>query len=265
MTIPTPAIKSGTQVVQRVAALMRGVSARNRVGARLIDLCTEINIERPTAHRILQGLVSEGLIRQDESTKRYFLGNVVYEMGLAASPRTNMRDLCHSHLQQIAQCTGDTVFLTIRAGFDGVCIDRAEGAFPIKVFVLEVGRRRPINIGGGALAILSFLDDNEIERILKINKDRCAEKFPNYSEAEVRKNIARARARGYVVSDVVELPGVRTIAAPIFDKNRHPVAAISVATLNTRLDKDRSELVLDCINKAIEQIQPNLLNIETEN
>jgi len=88
MTIATPAIKSGTQVVQRVAALMRGVSARNRVGARLIDLCTEINIERPTAHRILQGLVSEGLIRQDESTKRYFLGNVVYEMGLAASPRT---------------------------------------------------------------------------------------------------------------------------------------------------------------------------------
>lgn len=265
MNSVTPAIKSGTQVVQRVAALMRGVSSRNRVGARLIDLCTEINIERPTAHRILQGLVSEGLIRQDESTKRYFLGNVIYEMGLAASPRTNMRDLCHSHLQHIAQSTGDTVFLTIRTGFDGVCIDRAEGAFPIKVFVLEVGHRRPINIGGGALALLSFLEDNEIERILKVNKDRCLEKFPNYSEAEVRKNILRARARSHVISDVVELPGVRTIAVPIFDKNNHPVAAISVATLSSRLDKDRTELVLDCINKAIAQIQPNLLNIETEN
>jgi DNA-binding IclR family transcriptional regulator len=265
MNTSSPAIKSGTQVVQRVSALLRGVSARNRVGARLIDLCTEIHIERPTAHRILQGLVSEGLIRQDESTKRYFLGNVIYEMGLAASPRTNMRDLCHAHLQQIAQCTGDTVFLTIRAGFDGVCIDRAEGAFPIKVFVFEVGHRRPINVGGGAIAILSFLEDNEIERILKINKDRCLEKFTNYSEAEVRKTIARARGRGYVISDVVELPGVRTIAVPIFDKNNHPVAAISVATLTTRLDKDRTELVLDCLKKAIEQIQPNLLNIETEN
>ena len=146
MTAPTAAIKSGTQVVQRVAALLRSVSARNRLGARLIDLCTEVNIERPTAHRILQGLVSEGLIRQDETTKRYFLGSMIYEMGLAASPRTNMRDLCHAHLQQIAQATGDTVFLTTRTGFDGVCIDRAEGAFPIKVFVLEVGRRRPLNM-----------------------------------------------------------------------------------------------------------------------
>ncbi len=70
MTPPTAAIKSGTQVVQRVAALLRSVSARNRLGARLIDLCTEVNIERPTAHRILQGLVSEGLIRQDETSKR---------------------------------------------------------------------------------------------------------------------------------------------------------------------------------------------------
>jgi DNA-binding IclR family transcriptional regulator len=91
------------------------------------------------------------------------------------------------------------------------------------------------------------------------------EKFANYSEAEVRKNIVRTRGRGYVVSDVVELPGVRTIAVPIFDKNNHPVAAISVSTLSTRLDKDRTELVLDCLNKAIAQIQPNLLNIETEN
>jgi len=263
--IATAASKSGTQVVQRVAALMRGVSARNRVGARLIDLCTEIQIERPTAHRILQGLVSEGLIRQDESTKRYFLGNVVYEMGLVASPRINIRDLCRAQLQQIAVDTEDTVFLTIRAGFDGVCIDRAEGVFPIKVFAVEVGRRRPLNIGGGALAILSFLDKNEIERILTINKDRCVERFSNYSEAEVRKNIARARARGYVVSDVVELPGVRSVAVPIFDRNNIPVAAISVATLSTRLDKHRTELALNCINKAIKQIQPNLLNIDADN
>jgi DNA-binding IclR family transcriptional regulator len=264
MTIPSAATKSGTQVVQRVAALLRGVSARNRIGARLIDLCTEVAIERPTAHRILQGLVSEGLIRQDESTKRYFLGSAIYEMGLAASPRTNIRDLCHPHLQQIAQATGDTVSLTARAGFDGVCIDRAEGAFPIKVFVLEVGKRRPLNVGGGALAIMSFLDDNEIERIFKVNAERCRDKYPNYSEANARKTIARARTRGFVISDVIELPGVRSIAVPLRDKNNVPIAGISVSTLTTRMDKARSDLALSEITKAIEQIQQHLLAAEPD-
>ena len=109
------------------------------------------------------------------------------------------------------------------------------------------------------------MDDNEIERILSINKERCAEKFPNYSEAEVRKIIARARARGFVISDAVELPGVRTIAFPIFDKHNHPVAAISVATLSQRMDKSRSDLAISCITKAIEQIQPTLLAMEDGN
>ena len=263
-TSVSPATKSGTQVIQRVAALLRGISLRNRVGARLIDLCDEIDIERPTAHRILQGLVSEGLVRQDEANKRYYLGSAIYEMGLTASPRTNIRDLCHPYLQQIAQQTGDTVFLTTRAGFDGVCIDRAEGAFPIKVFVLDVGRRRPLNVGGGALAIMGFLDDDEMNRILKVNQDRCVEKYPNYSESAARKTILRARSKGFVVSDSIELSGVRTIAVPIFDRNNQPIAAISVSTVVQRMDKSRSEMVLSCITSAIERIQPNLFKLDAE-
>lgn len=264
LTSSSSATKSGTQVIQRVAALLRGISLHNRIGARLIDLCAEVEIERPTAHRILQGLVSEGLVRQDEANKRYYLGSAMYEMGLTASPRTNIRDLCHPYLQQIAQQTGDTVFLTMRTGFDGVCIDRAEGAFPIKVFVLDIGRRRPLNVGGGALAIMSFLDDDEMSRILKINHDRCVEKYPNYSESAARKTITRARSKGFVVSDSIELPGVRTIAVPLFDRQQQPIAAISVSTVIQRMDKNRSEMVLSCITHSIERIQPYLTKLEVD-
>lgn len=258
------ASKSGTQVVQRVAALLHAISACNRVGGRLIDLCDEVGIERPTAHRILQGLVSEGLVRQDESTKRYFLGNAIYEMGLAASPRTNLRDLCHPYLQQIAQQTGDTVFLIMRSGFDGVCIDRVEGAFPIKVFLLDVGRRRPLNIGGGAQAILSFLGDDDINRILRVNLERSLEKHPNYLESNVRKTIARARAKGYVVTDALDLPGVRSLGMPVFDRLHRPVAGISVSSVLQRMDRNRTEMITSCMAKAIEQIQAHLAQVDPD-
>ena len=63
-----------------------------------------------------------------------------------------------------------------------------------------------MNVGGGALAIMSFLDDNEIERIFKVNADRCREKYPNYSEANARKTIARARTRGFVwIEELIEI------------------------------------------------------------
>jgi DNA-binding IclR family transcriptional regulator len=63
---------------------------------------------------------------------------------------------------------------------------------------------------------------------------------------------------------VIELPGVRSIAVPLRDKNNVPIAGISVSTLTTRMDKARSDLALSEITKAIEQIQQHLHNSETE-
>src|SRR6218665_2093181 len=136
---PQPARVAGSQVVQRIALLMRLVAAGQGSGLRLADLYRAADLERPTVHRLLQSLVAERLLRQDSHTHRYFLGPAMYEMGLAASPTLAL---------------GDIVFLTERSGLDGVCTDRAEGDAPIKVYVLEIGRRRPLTVGGGSAAIL---------------------------------------------------------------------------------------------------------------
>ena len=85
---------SGSQVVQRVALLMRLVAAGQRSGLRLADLHRAASLERPTVHRLLQALVGERLLRQDGASRRYFLGPAMYEMGLAASPQLALRDIC---------------------------------------------------------------------------------------------------------------------------------------------------------------------------
>jgi len=248
----------GSQVVQRVALLMRLVAAAQRSGVRLAELHRAAGLERPTAHRLLQALVAERLLRQDGKSRRYFLGPAMYEMGLAASPQLALRDICHPHLQHIAQMTGDTVFLTERSGLDGVCTDRAEGNAPIKAYVLEVGKRRPLTVGGGATSILSAMDDIEFDRVCRSNLERALARFPRYSEAVLRRNIAQARARGYMLSKVLELPEVRTVAVPIREPGGHPVAAISVSTVVTRLDDRRSTEVGALLRGAVDAIEAAL-------
>ncbi|HEX2548115.1 MAG TPA: IclR family transcriptional regulator [Ramlibacter sp.] len=250
-----PARASGSQVVQRVALLMRLVAAGQRSGLRLADLHRAADLERPTAHRLLQALVAERLLRQDGESRRYFLGPAMYEMGLAASPQLALRDICHPHLERIAQMTGDTVFLTERSGLDGVCTDRAEGKAPIKAYVLEVGKRRPLVVGGGATAILSAMDDIELDRVCRANLERTLKRFPRYSEAVLRRSIARARARGYVLSKVLELPDVRTVAVPIREPGGAPVAAISVSSVATRMDDERAAEVAASLRRAIDDIE----------
>ena len=241
---------SGTQSIQRAALLLRLLTAHHRTGLRLVELYRQAELERPTAHRILQGLIAERLVMQDQVSKRYYLGPLVYEMGLAASARSQLRDICHGHLRELAEASTDTVFLTARSGLDGVCLDRAEGAFPIKVFVLEVGRRRPLGAGGGAMAILSAMAAAESERILQSNAARLRDRFPRYDEDTARSVIVRGRGLGHVIYDVLEVPGIRTVAMPIVDSAGQSVAALSIATMAQRLQPDRVAELLPTMRGA---------------
>lgn len=252
--------RTGTQAIQRCATLLRLITTYNRNGMRLVDLYRSSNLTRPTAHRLLQALVSEGFVRQDTRTKRYFLGSLTYVMGVAAAaPYTyDLRDMCQLHLREVADQTGDTVFLTMRSGFDGVCIARAEGAFPIKVFVLDVGRRRPLNIGAGALAIMSALSDDEIQRICVANQEKVKNSYPGFRLEQMWQRIKRARTQGYLLNDVLEVEAVRSIAVPILDPHQRPIGAISISALKNRLVGVALEEKVRVLRQAVEAIQDKL-------
>lgn len=250
--------RSGAQMIQRCAALLKLVTARNRDGLRLVDLHQAAGLARPTTHRILQALVAERLLRQDERSKRYHLGALIYEMGLAATSPYDLRDVCQPFLQSLAADTGDTVFLTIRSGFDSVCAGRAEGAYPIKAYVTDVGRHRPLNIGAGALAFLSGLSDDEIERIYQVNRERIAGAYPGFRERVMWESIRHARSHGYLVNEVIEVEGIRSIAMPVVGAHGAPVGGISVSTLKKRLTGSLLSRKVEMLRAAVEGVEAKL-------
>ncbi|WP_231755186.1 IclR family transcriptional regulator [Bordetella sp. N] len=254
----TTCASAGTQTLHRAVSLLRLITANNRSGSRLVDLYRRTGLERPTAHRILQGMIAEQLIRQDSRSKRYYLGSLLYEMGLAAAPKLALRDVCHPYLETLAQQTGDTVFMTVRSGFDGVCVARADGSFPIKMFVLDVGRHRPLNVGAGGLAVLSALPDDEIQRICRVNVTRTQRKNPRFTDAQLRASIAATRRRGYATNKVMDNPPVHSVGLVVRYPDGAPAAGISVSTLASRLGKDRLEMVVRCLGEAVESIEADL-------
>src|SRR6185295_7415921 len=198
---------TGTQSIERALLLLREIAAHNRSGSRLLDLATRTALQRPTVHRMLKCLASENMVQQDPDSHRYFLGPMVFELGLTAAPRFNLREICHPALTRIAEATGDTVFLTHRSGLDSVCLDRREGAFPIKTFTLEIGMRRPLGVGTGSLAILSALPEEEIQKVVGANSGRLPEYGLN--PGALLAQVKRSQKLGYAMREVPGLAGVR--------------------------------------------------------
>jgi DNA-binding IclR family transcriptional regulator len=249
---------SGTQSIERALTLMREIAAHNRTGSRLLDLASRTGLQRPTVHRMLKCLTVEDMVQQDPETHRYFLGPMVFELGLTAAPRFNLREICHPAMGRIADATGDTVFLTQRSGLDSVCVDRQEGTFPIKTFTLEIGMRRPLGVGTGSLAILSALSDEEVKHVISSITPR----LPEYglTPTSLLAQVKRAQKLGFAVREMPSLAGVRSVGQAIHNQSGVAFAGLSVSAISSRMNEKRVTELATLLRNEVRLVEKQLAN-----
>jgi DNA-binding IclR family transcriptional regulator len=246
----------GTQTIQRAALLLRLLTYHNRTGLRLVDLAALSQMERPTVHRMLQGLIDESFVVQDQESRKYYLGPALYEMGLTASPKNHLRDVCLPFLQWVAANTGVTVFLTVRSGFDGVCLDRKDGASITTTTIpdFDIGQRRPLGMGTGCMALLSALPDEVVDGIIAFNDQRNAFSREPMTVRQLREKVAETRDKGYASRTLQTQPPMSALGVVIPDSGRGPVGALSVRDLAPRLQGKYQEQLVLILRRAVEDI-----------
>lgn len=244
----------GTQVLRRIGQILRFVAEHNRDGARLTDVAGALELEPPTAHRLLRGLVSERMIQFDEGSKRYRLGPELYELGLAAASRFDLIEFIAPSIQRLVEATGDSVVVTVRSGVEGVCVARRHGAFPIQTSVVRVGSRRPLSSGAGGLAIMSTLEEAKARSIAQANTGGERTRV-----ATLLKRIREAQQLGYAVNEYRQpAPGIVALGVPICGTYGECIAGIAVVALGNRLSGKRRGEVVGLLKNEARLIQEEL-------
>ncbi len=220
---------------------------------RLVDLSAQMSLERPTAHRLLKALTLEGMLVQDPKTRRYGLGPLLFELGISATHQFNLKDICQPACTALAEQTGDTAFLFLRSGYDAVCISRTQGSYPIQTPSVPVGSRQPLGVSAGGLALLSALPDEEIETVIKAVEPRLGA----YGELDAEKLLelcALAKVMGYASTGNHAVPGVRAVGLPILNVAKSPIAAITVAATQSRMNDRRVAEILPMLKAAAREV-----------
>lgn len=246
----------GTQSIRRTLAILRILAAGQEHGVRLTDIVEESGLNRPTAHRILRVLVAERVVEQDASTRRYLIGQEVSLLGLARSARSPVRAVAEPYLRHLAEETGDTVFLTIRSGFDSICVDRQTGSYPVKVLSIEIGARRPLGVGVGGLVLLSYLSRSEATSIIRANTQRLARH--ELSATRLRERVRITLTKGYAYTETGVVRGTKAVAVPVFDPAGKAVAAISIAATSDRLSTARLATLVNLMTQQANRISRRL-------
>jgi DNA-binding IclR family transcriptional regulator len=232
---------ASAQTVARAIQLLRLVASSHSRNLRLVDIAEMAQLEKSTAHRLLQRLEEERMLVRDPGMRGYRLGPLLYELGLAALPETNLRELSHPALQALARATGDMAFLVVRSGFESVCLDRIAGNFAIQTMTQGVGDRHPLGVGAGGLAILAALSEADAKIVI----EAVAPQLRRYrlTEKLLRECVDATRERGCAVDEGSAAMDVTALGRAVRDRSGAPVAAVFVPSIKSRMSENRQREV----------------------
>ena len=257
----TPGSLAGSQSVDRALALLGMVGRRPREGASLGELVAESGLNKPTVRRLMLALIRNGMVEQNEATRRYFLGEESYILGTFAAHRHGLLELSFEPLSRLAQQTGDAAFLSVRRGFSALCLHREEGTYPIRTYALMTGRLHPLGVGAGSLAMLAALPDAEVEATLAANAARLQADYPGLPPAQIRARVVETRAQGYALNPGLVFPDSWGLGVALRRPDGALAGALSLAAIESRMQQPRREELVAQLQAAAQEIEQTLAQL----
>ena len=95
--------------IARVFTLLRLVGEAEAGGLRLTEAAQRAGLPRPTVHRLLRSLATEGAIAFDARTKRYTLGLGLFLLAARAGNVLGLRDIARPVLLRLDMQAGHGV------------------------------------------------------------------------------------------------------------------------------------------------------------
>ena len=165
------------------------------------DIARALAMHRTVVHRSLMTLSQRGFVRRVEDG--YMAGITLLRLAQAVEPE--LLGAARPVLEQLAHAHGETFILAVRDGDEAVQIEQAVGSRHFVRVQLARGFRHPLPSGAGGRAILAFLDQATIARLV------AAAPAPRKLAALV----AKARVDGFATSHDELSAGVHGISVPV--------------------------------------------------
>jgi DNA-binding IclR family transcriptional regulator len=219
--------------VSRAVAILRLLGrSPNAMGVKAI--AQSLGMVTSTCLHIVRVLVEEGLLKVDESTKRYSLGSGLLSLARNALQANTFSAMVQPVLDRVAAKWGVTTMAAEVSGLDHiVVVALSKSHAPFRLHV-DVGSRFPalISATGRLTAAFSQSPWHNIEKRFRMLEWASP---PDY---EVWKSqVEQARARGYSIDFGNYISGITLVGVPVFDAKHRMTHSLTAAGVANQMDK----------------------------
>jgi IclR family acetate operon transcriptional repressor len=196
--------------------------------ATLTELATRTGLNISTCHHLLATLIQRGFAAKVPGRRLCALGARILYLGTPACRSIQPRR-AQPYLEAINQATGETVHLAALQGDAVVTLAMREARHAVRVDTGKIGKLEAPHATSVGKAILAWLPEDEMRRILAHGMERFTDntitEFPALIES-----LRAVRRNGYAIDREEFLPGVICVGAAIRDQAGTVIGGISAST-----------------------------------
>ncbi len=228
----------------RIRSLERALDVLAHVsetgGQTLSEIAGALDASPATTYRILSTFAARGMLEMDAAGQTWHVGPAAFRIGSAFLRRSSMVERARPLMRALMAETGETANLGVESGGEVLFLSQVETHEAIRAF-FPPGTLSPMYASGIGKALLAAMEDGALERYLaRTSLVRFTDKTI-CERAALLDELARIRAQGYAFDDEEKSPGMRCVAAPVFNAFGEVVAGISVSGPTARMSRGEIE------------------------
>ncbi|WP_220267065.1 IclR family transcriptional regulator [Enterobacter sp. Colony194] len=209
----------------------------------ITEISKQLGIPKSTTFDILYTLLDKGYLEQaNEKQKSFKLGVKLFQTGACYLEQTPFQNVAHLVLEKLAEVAGETAFLALLNNDELVYFDKVESPNSVRTSA-RIGSNNPLYCTGLGKAILATLPDEDVKTILaRTGGLKPITPYTCTDETKFFTILNQARQQGYAIDDREHNAEVFCLAAPVYNLQGKVYAAISVASLYTKIKHEPEKI-----------------------
>ena len=236
------------QSLDRGLAVIRAFDAEH-AELTLSDVARATGLNRASARRFLHTLVELGYVRTDG--RLFSLRPKILDLGYAYLSSLSLPEVAMPHLERLVERVHESSSVSVLDGEEVVYVARVPTKRIMRI-AIAVGTRFPAHATSMGRVLLAGQADDWLDEYLATATLRRITARTITDAKRLRAELNRIRRNGYALVDQELEEGLRSLAAPVHDREGRVVAAVNLSAHASRgtVDSMRETLLTPLIETA---------------
>ncbi|MDV5170001.1 DNA-binding transcriptional regulator KdgR [Photobacterium rosenbergii] len=241
--------------VMKVFGILQALGEQKEIG--VTELSQRLMMSKSTVYRFLQTMKMLGYVSQEGETDKYALTLKLFELGATSLEHVDLIDLCDKEMQLISQQTNEALHLGALDENAIIYIHKIDSGYNLRM-QSRIGRRNPLYSTAIGKVLLAYRSEEFTRNALKdVNFIKHTDKTLENID-QLLSELKTVKEQAFAEDNEEQEPGLRCLAAPVFDRFGNVIAGLSISLPTIRFDEKRKSYYVELLQNASRKVSEQL-------